>query len=276
MSQGEKRQRKSANTARRSRRIRIFSGVTAIGLIVCGLAWKVRPVDSRTIDEKLAAIDAEFAIPDSENAAVHYRRFLTMTKTEAELLDHVQAYYREPWADDEYPQEAAAIDKHRALIRKWLDVTQIEKARFSVDPRSRLGFLRAAGGMHAAIRVFTWVAANDLAEGRPDAACGKYRCQMQVVRHILQNPSEYVKRIGRSRECLVHRNIRMAAMHDEITPEHLGTLESILEIPTDRGDEFSQITARVERLLKARTRSKMSMIERLKQLWGMGPKRDER
>jgi hypothetical protein len=245
-------------------------------VIVCGLAWKVRPLDSRTIDEKLAAIDAEFAIPDSENAAVHYRRFLTMTETEAELLDHVQAYYREPWTDDEYPEEAAAIDKHRALIQKWLDVTQIDKARFSVDPSSRLGFLRAAGGIHAAIRVFTWVAANDLAEGRLDAACDKYRRQMQVVRHILQNPSNRAKREGRLHERTVCRNIRMAAMHDEITPDYLGTLESILEIPMDRGDEFGEITARVDRLLDVRDRSKMSMVERLKHLWYGSKKRRER
>jgi len=64
-------------------------------------------------------------------------------------------------------------------------------------------------------------------------------------------------------------------MYNQITPEHLRTLESIMEIPMDRGDEFSQITDRVERLLDERDRSKMSIIQRLKQLW-YGPKERRR
>ncbi|MHC4567737.1 MAG: hypothetical protein ACYTE3_18490, partial [Planctomycetota bacterium] len=75
MTQDKKREGQTARTGRHSKRLWIVSAAILIAAIICCLAWKVRPVDSRTIDEKLAAIDAEFAIPDSENAAVHYRRF---------------------------------------------------------------------------------------------------------------------------------------------------------------------------------------------------------
>ncbi len=273
MSRDKKQEGEAAGTKWQSKRLWIVTPVILIAAIMCLFAWKVRRMDPQAIDEQLAAIDAEFAIPDSENAAAFYRQlFRRTTDREVELRRNVgRGSYREPWTADEYPEDAAVLYKHRALIQQWLGNLQFEKARFSVDPPSPLGFWRVQMGMQAANFILSGAAANDLAEGRPDAAYDKYRCLMQMARHAFQQPGTGVKRIGRLYERTACRNIRMAAMHDEITPENLRTLESILEIPMEGGDEFSQITARVERLLDARARSKMSTIERLKDLW-YGPR----
>ncbi len=277
MSEDKKREGETAGTGWRSKRRWIVSAIIPIAAIMCGLAWKVRPLDSRSIDEKLAAIDAEFAIPDSENAAVFYRRFFpsSITTAQAELNDYAQTEGREPWADDEYPEHAAALDKHRAIIQQWLGNLQIDKARFHVDPDSPLSIGEVSSVMRLGSIILGWAAANDLAEGRPDAAWDKYRCMMQMVRHKSQQPATRHKRWASISASAMYLNIGMTAMQDETTPELLRLLESLLETPLDRGDEFSQITARVERLLDARARSRMSMVERLKQLW-YGPKERRR
>jgi hypothetical protein len=127
-------------------------------------------------------------------------------------------------------------------------------------------------GMQSAMPILTWAAANDLAEGRLDAAFDKYRCQIQMARHVSQQPATKWKMVALAYADLAYNNIMMAAMYEKTMPEHLRTLESLLEIPMDPGDEFSKITARVERLVDAKARSKMSTIERLKDLW-YGPKR---
>jgi hypothetical protein len=121
--------------------------------------------------------------------------------------------------------------------------------------------------MRKVIFVLSWAGANDLAEDRIDAAHSKYRCQMQLARHFSQQPGTYHKIFAMAFEATVYKNIRMALMRDETTPEHLRSLESILEILMDRGEGHARIAARIDSLLDEKERSQMSTVELLKQLW---------
>ncbi|MBL7186204.1 MAG: hypothetical protein ISS70_07740 [Phycisphaerae bacterium] len=86
---------------RRFGRLRLVLAGVVVVTIFCGFAWKAGWWDFRSVDEKLAAIDAELAIPDSENAAVYCRRFLT-DPDNAAILDDLSGFspsaYVEPWA----------------------------------------------------------------------------------------------------------------------------------------------------------------------------------
>jgi hypothetical protein len=226
--------------------------------------------DLGSIDEKLAAIDAELAIPDYENAAVYYMRFLSDSNN-ASILDDLSGYapsaYCEPWVDIEHPELATKLKKYQTFMQTLLDISEIQKARFTVNLTPDPDSWQMISDMRRVIFILSWAGANDLAEGRIAAAYSKYRCQMQLARHFSQQPGADHKIIGIAFEAVAHRNIKMALMYNEITPEQLRSLESILEIPMDRGKGHTEIAARIDRLNEEKYRSKMSMVELLKDLW---------
>jgi hypothetical protein len=270
MSDDKKLKRKIDKAKRRIGRFWFASIIVSVVAIVCCLAWQSRLWDFRSIDEKFAAIDAELAIPDSENAAVYYRRFFTDPNNEAilyDLSDYTPSSYCEPWADIEHPELAAKLKKHRTFIQTLLDISEMQEARFPVDIAPGPDSWQMIRDMRKVIFVLSWAGANDLAEDRIDAAHSKYRCQMQLARHFSQQPGTYHKIFAMAFEATVYKNIRMAVMRDETTPEHLRSLESILEIPMVQVEGHAQIAARIDSLLDEKERSQMSTVELLKQLW---------
>ena len=274
MSQDKKREREAEKAKRCFGGPRFFLAALIVVVVCSFIVWRAVFIDSRSIDERLAAIDAELAIPDAENAAVFYRRFFTDPNNAAaldDLSDLSPSAYREAWTDDEYPELATKLDKHHAFIRTLLDISQMKEARFPVNAYPDPGSWRALSDMRRVLFVLSWAAANDLAEGRTDAAFSKFRCQMNLARHFSQQPGTYHKTIGTAFEATVYWNIRMAVMQDTTTPEQLRSLESIIEIPMDTGEGHAKLTAMIDRLIHQKEKSKMSIVERVKQLW-LGPK----
>ncbi len=233
-------------------------------------------LDPRSIDEQLAAIDAELAIPDEENAAVYYRRFFADPNNAAILDDlshHTPSAYRKPWRDDEYPELAAKLKKHRAFIQNLLDISEMPKACFPVYPETNSDWWEITKDMRRVLFVLSWAAANDLAERRAAAAFEKYQCQMNFARQLEQQPGYrgYYRNVGIAIEAVAMGNIRRAVMRQETTPEQLRSLENILEIPIDRIEGHAEIAARVERLIEEKEWSQLPFIEKLKEWW-LGPK----
>jgi len=244
--------------------------IVFIVAIVCCFIWQKHLWNIGSIDQRLAVIDAELAIPDFENAAVYYRRFFT-DPNNASTLDDLASYtpsaYCEPWADIEHPELAGKLKKYRTFIKKLLDISEMEQARFPVDIAPGPDSWQMLRDMRKVIFVLSWAGANDLAKDRIDTAHSKYRCQMQLARHLLQQPGTYHKIVGIAFEAVAHTNIKIALMYNKITPEQLRALESILEIPMDRGEGHAEIASRIDSLLDEKERSRMSTVELLKHLW---------
>lgn len=244
--------------------------VAVLGFIVLKAVF----LDPRSIDKQLAVIDAELAIPDSENAAVYYRRFFTDPNNAAtldDLSDLTPSARREPWTNDEYPELAAKLDKHRVFIQTLLDISEMPKARFPVHPDLGADWGDALSHMRRVLFVLSWAAANDLAEGRTETAFNKYRCQFRMARQLEQQPAIIYNLVGIAIEAVASGNIRRAVMRQETTPEQLKSLETILEIPIDRIEGHAEIAARVERLIEEKEWSQLPFITKLKQWW-LGPK----
>ena len=220
------------------------------------------------MDERLAAIDAELAIPDSENAAVYFGRFLADPDNAAildDLSDLSPSAYVEPWADSEHPELAAELEQQQEFMQTLLEIFQMQKARFPVCPGPSDGSWQMLPDMRRLTFVLSWAAANDLAEGRIDAAYDKYRCQFRLARHLQEQPAMYYRSVGIAIEAVALGNIRRAAMRDEITPEQLTSLEMILAEPWNLNEIDAGIAARVDRLIDERARSQLLFAERFKQ-----------
>ena len=269
MTEEKQKRTEAVKGGRRFARLMLILVGVLVAAIVCGLMWKTGLLDFRSIDDKLAAIDAELAIPDAENAAVFYRRFLRNPKNQTTLDDlnsHTPSAYVEPWDDSEHPELAAELNTHRMFIQTLLDISQMHKARFPVYPDPNSGPFMLSD-MRRLTFILSWAAANDLAEGRIEAAYSKYRCQLKLVRHLLQQPAAYYRYVGIAIEAVALGNIRRAVMRDEITPEQLRSVETILEIPWDQVEKNTEIAAKVDRLIEEKENSQLPLTIRLKVWW---------
>ena len=269
MSEDKKRDRKTDEAKRRFGRFWYASIILTAVAIICCLMWKVGLLDFQSIDDKLAAIDAELAIPDAENAAVFYRRFFRNPKNQNTLDDlycYTPSAYVEPWAGSEHPELAALLKTHRTFIQTLLNFSEIQEARFPVYPDPNSGSFMLTD-MRKVTFILSWAAANDLAEGRINAAHSKYRCQLKLARHLQQQPAWYYNVLGIAIEAIAHGNIKMAVMQDDVTPEQLSLLETTLKIPQNNRSEDDEIADKVNNLIERKEKSQLPLTIPLKVWW---------
>lgn len=246
--------------------------VVFIVAIVCCFIRQKRLWNLGSIDEQLDAIEASIAIDDAENAAVYYMRFLA-DPNNASTLDDLASYtpsaYCEPWLCNEHPELYAKLRTQQTFIETLLDISEMQKARFSIYPSPGSASLQMLPDMRRVTFILSWAAANDLAEGRIDAAYSKYRCQLKLSHHLQQQPAAYYRLVGIAIEAVAFGNIRRAAMRDEITTEQLRSLETILKIPLERDEVVAEVAAKVDLLIEEKERSALSLITRFKH-WLLG------
>jgi hypothetical protein len=254
----------------RSSRLKPFLVSVAVITIICFLAWQSCLWRSTSIDKQLAAIEAAIAIPDAENAAIYYTQFLT-DQNNTTILDDLAGYspsaYCEPWADSEHPELAAELKTHIAFIQTLLDISKMRRARFSIYPSPGSVSAQMLADMRKVTFILSWAAANDLAEGRIEAAYRKYQCQLKLACHLQQQPAMYYRLLGIAIEAAAFGNIKRAVIQDDITPEHLRSLETILETSSNPDEVDAEVADRVNRLIHDKELSQMSIPGRFRQMW---------
>jgi hypothetical protein len=239
-------------------------------VIVCCFIWQKHSWNSASIDKQLAVIEAAIAIPDAENAAVYYMRFLT-DPNNGSILDDLAGYspsaYCEPWADSEHPELAAELKTHSKFIQTLLDISDMPRARFPIYLNPKSDSWQMLADMRKVTFILSWAAANDLAEGRIEAAYKKYQCQLKLACHLQQQPATYYRLLGIAIEAAAFGNIKRAVIQDDITPEQLKSLEKTLEISRNPDEVDTEIADRVDRLIHDKELSQMSIPGRLRQMW---------
>jgi hypothetical protein len=270
MSEDKKRKRKTDKDKHRIGRFWSVFVILAAVAIICCLTWKISLWNSRSVDAQLAAIEAARAIPDAENTAIYYTRLLTdpnNTFTLDGLTSYTPSAYVEPWLDSEHPELAAELKTHRTFIQTLLNISEMQEARFPVYPSPDSDSFQVLRNVRKAVYVLSCAAANDLAEGRIDAAYSKYRCQLKFARHLQQQPAAIYKLVGIAIEALAYSNIKTAVMQDDITQEQLSSLETALEILQNYCSEDDEIADKVNNLIERKERSQQPLTERLKEWW---------
>jgi len=244
--------------------------VVFIVAIVCCFIWQKCLWNVRSIDEQLAAIEAARAIPDAENAGVYYTRFFTdpnNTSTLDDLSSYTPSAYVEPWAGSEHPELAAELKTHRTFIQTLLNISEMQEARFPVYPSPGSDSFQVLKNVRKVTFILSWAAANDLAEGRTDAAHNKYRSQIQLASHLQQQPAWYYNGLGIAIEAVAHGNIKMAVMQDDITQDQLSLLETTLKIPQNNRIEDDEIADKVNNLIERKEKSQLPLTIPLKVWW---------
>jgi hypothetical protein len=275
----EQTQAKSTTTKRPGRFVLL--GVTISLLAVAAVLIWSRFCLPR-IEERLAAIEAARAIPDSENAAIVYNRLLedpdavSLTGSLGFLDSDANMLTRgQPWLEKDYPELTTWIEEHQWLIDELLAVTQLEKCRFPISiepyrPSYTTAPVSRARAMRGWVYLLRRAANNDVAEGRIDDAITKWRCLIQLGRHLQQQPKFFELLVGMGYEV---SGVNLASIYAVEGDPDEHQLHRIASLPFETKDDWDAILGRiapVEELWLQEYKKELSFVDRFKYEFGIG------
>ncbi len=249
---------------RPKRRIRILL-IVIIAIFLCLLLWNY--ICHKSVDEQLTTIMASLAIPDSENAAFYYRQFFSDPNNVSILEDiskHTPSSTRSPWRDSEDPVLATKLQNHKEVIQTIISISDKQKSLFKIYPDYFSDWNLMSTILRKTSFVLSWAAANDLAEGRTKDAITKYHCQMRIACHLQQTPRGDYLLVGHAFEAVAIKNIRTIAMREDLTMEHLNSLETILSIAKNNPEPDHKIVKKLYKLFTTKQRSTLPPIARFR------------
>ncbi len=174
----------------------LTTGAVVIALII----WVFVPEDDEgwrpyTFDEELAALEAKYAIPDEENAAMIYNELFDTLEIDSNqpefFIKSKPSSKDEPWLSMDHPETAEWLKSHQGTIEKLLQTAKKDKCRFlpiRVDPVGIGEYMKRLPKIRQCAFLLVSAANNDVAEGRIDDGIEKYLCIIQMAKHSYQQP----------------------------------------------------------------------------------------
>lgn len=225
-------------------------GVVIIALVI----WVFLPDETEgwrpyTFDEELAALEAKYAIPDSENAVIIYNQLLENYDSNAfepDFLDPNIEYLTrtEPWSSGDYPELAQWVKQHDSTIAKLIEASKMERCRFT---RS-YNIFRMDESMERLALMRRWAfllsraANNDLCEGRIDQAIEKQIAVLKMAKYQCQQSTIIDMLVGIAIEALVLGQFKTFVVTGDATEQHLSVIEEALaEIKHDWTSDLPRI-----------------------------------
>jgi hypothetical protein len=224
-------QEKKPRAKKRGRGLRWWAGVamlTAAAVLV--LLWVLQRLTMRSVEQRLAAIEAARAIPDEQNAALIYNQlFLTGDRPDFFARTYPSAIYG-PWLAADHPQTAAWLKKHEATIAKLLEAGQMEKCRFPVTLYTPAfnNHMKLLVAMRGSAVLLIAAGNNDMAEGRIDAGLAKYLCVIQMAKHLDQQPILISFLVSLTLEALALDRIKAFILEGDISKDRLDSIKQAL------------------------------------------------
>lgn len=265
MSEGKKRKRKTDKAKRRIGRFWSASIILTAVAIICCLLWKISLWNSRSVEAQLAAINADRAIPESENAGVAYCKlageylplpqYPPVVDKQALILT-----VKKPWSSNDYPKLAAWLDERQDLISKLLDISKMEKCRLAIpsDRQQASYFTNPVRHMRGWASLFVRSANMDAGEGRIDAAIEKYTCILRMGSHLRQQPVLSYYNNGVAKEALALDALKQFITQAELTEKQLTAIEAALLPAENTWKQHSRIMVKVQRLFERKGRPRLT------------------
>ncbi|MBL7186205.1 MAG: hypothetical protein ISS70_07745 [Phycisphaerae bacterium] len=265
MSEDKKQKRETDKAKRRFGRLWSVLAFVAALTIVGGLTWKAGLWDYRSADAQLAAIEAAYAIPESEDAGVAYRKLtenhLPLPR-DPPVVDRqaLRLTVEKPWLSQDYPRLSAWLDERQDLISKLLDISKMEKCRLPIplDRQQVSYFANPVRQMRGWAYMLVRSANMDAAEVRIDAAIEKYACVLQMGSHLRQQPVLDYYNNGVANESLVLDAMKEFVTRTQLTEKQLAAIEAALLPAEDKWKKHLRIMLKVQRLLERRGRPRLT------------------
>ncbi len=226
----------------------LSAGAAVLALII----WFLVPADSEgwrpyTFDAESAALEAKYAIPDEENAAIIYNRLLKDYDPNAMRPDFLDPQLEtltrsEPWAGKDYPQVANWLQRHQYTITRLVDASRKDKCYFSISPLSLTDRTSRQAAVKQWALLLIRAANNDLAENRIQQAIEKLVTLSKMAQHHYQQPTTLDKTLGIALEALALRPFKKFVLEGNASEQNLRAIESTMsEIKHDWASDIRDI-----------------------------------
>jgi len=234
---------------RRARRW-FWLGVGAVVLLL--IIWVFLPEDNEgwrpyTFDDELATLEAKYAIPAEENAALAYEAIfqnLDIDSNQPEFFIKSKSSSKdEPWLSKDHPETAEWLKGHQSTIEKLIETAQKEKCLFPLitDPLTLSEAMKSLAKIRRGVFLLVSSANNDIAEGQTDSGIEKYICVLQIAHHLRQQPILLYYQVGVI-ESLSLQKLNRFIMEGRPTEAQLQLISSsIKNLQNNWGSELSNI-----------------------------------
>jgi len=207
---------------------RLVVAACLLALAAAALVLLLRP--SPSVEKRLRAIDAAYAIPEGENAAGAYMKlareclrspqvFSPMPKNPSTVTP------RPPWRNDGELQAAKWLEDRQSVIDSLMDIGRKPKCWFSVVEARRES--RSFAAQQWSLLLLR-AADYDLGEGRTDAGLEKLLGMLRLARHFRTQISPSDSRDGRVILVQSLQRLGRLAVTEEVPLEWLTRFEAAL------------------------------------------------
>jgi hypothetical protein len=233
----------------------LSTAVIVIALVV----WVFLPEDNKgwrpyIFEEEMAALEAKYAVPDEENAALLYDEIIEGPGIDSNAPDFFvrskPSSKDGPWLSKDHPEMAQWLEGRQDTIGKLLQAAKKDKCIFLPIGIDYMDFGNPADRF-LKVRSYAFLlisaANNDIAEGRIDAGIEKVLCILRIADHMYQQPIStlFLKGFGLERLALIRLN--KFIMESEPTTEQL---RLIINASGDLENNWSTIFKRILELDK--------------------------
>lgn len=225
--------------------------LSVAGVVVILIIWVFLPDDSEgwrpfTFEKELAALQAQYAVPDGENAALLYSKLFETLDTDSnqpEFFNRSKTPSTDgPWRSADHPETAEWLKDQQKTIGTLIEICRIEKCSFPIttNPADTERYERLNKMRRCAFLLLS-SANNDVAEGHTDAACQKYLAVVQMSQHLYQQPALIDLLVGVAVESLSLSRLNRFIIEGEPTNQQLELIANLLSDLKDNWcDDFSR------------------------------------
>ncbi len=255
---------------RKNKRVWLALIIVVLAAIIAYLVWSAW--NSKSAEQQLAEIEAAHAIPDTNNAAVVYAELLQDPNAISATPDFLDGrtdwiVKTHPWTSEDYPNLAEWLKGHEGTIAKLMEASKFDKCFFEIGNygqdqiTARVDRLQTMGEWAC---LLLRAANNDTAEGRTNAAIDKYRCLMQLGRHICQQPVLMEYLYGIPFEGMALGGLQRLIIQMDLTENQLKIIQ---EFPLSTRDDWAGDSAEMFEIERLWNKQSLSPLERLKEVW---------
>ena len=218
--------------------------LSAAAVVIVLIIWVFLPEDDEgwrpyTFDEELAALQAKYAIPDEENAALIYDKLfeeMDSDSNEPDFFVQSKPSSRDgPWLSKDHPEMAEWLKARQSIIEKLLEAAQKDKCRFPIiaDYRSFARYMERSPMMRRCALLLLSAGNNDIAEGRIDAGLETYFCIIRMADHLYQQPVMIDLLVGFAIEGLALTQLNKFVVESQPGGEEIELIAESIKGPED-------------------------------------------
>ncbi len=224
--------------------------LSVAAVVVILIIWVFLPDENGgwrpfTFEKELATLQAKYAVPDSENAALLYSKLFETLDIDA---DQPEFFNRSktpstdgPWRSADHPETAEWLKDQQKTIGTLIEICRIEKCQFPIkaSPMSRDKEFDHLSKMRRYAFLLVSSANNDVAEGRIDTGLEKYLCLLQIAKHLYQQPAMTDFLIGSAIEGLSFKQLKRFMIEGQPGKEQLQLIaNSVKDLENNWSPDF--------------------------------------